>query len=61
MPIVPVPTMLSLIATAEKSGLSYDFLRKACLSGKIVHIRVGNRYLINYEKLIEWLETAKGE
>ena len=55
------PEMNTIRVESELTGLSYDFLRKACLQGKIVHIKVGSKYLINHQKLIEWLQTSHGE
>lgn len=50
-----IPKMLSIKDTAEITGLSYDFLRKGCICGDIVHIRAGNKFLINLDKLCEKL------
>lgn len=54
-----IPTMETLRAASAETGLSYDFLRKLCLSGKIVHIRAGCKILINMEKLVEYLNTGQ--
>ena len=56
-----IPEMNTIQVEHELTGLSYDFLRKACLQGKIVHIKVGSKYLINHQKLVEWLQTSHGE
>lgn len=50
-----IPTMLTINETAERTGISYEALRKGCINGTIVHIKSGNRYLINLEKLIQKL------
>lgn len=50
-----IPTMLTLKEAAQKTGLSYDCLRKLCLQNKIVYIRAGCKFLINQEKLVEYL------
>ena len=56
-----IPEMITLKDASSRTGLSYDYLRKMCLSGKIVHIRVGNgKFLINFGRLIEWLNTSRG-
>ena len=52
------PEMISIKEVSRRCGLSYDILRKWCLSGKIVHIRVGKKILINWGKLCEYLDTA---
>ncbi len=53
-----VPEMVTIREASRRTGLSYDFLRKACLNGKIVHIKAGSKYLINFGRLVDWLETA---
>lgn len=50
-----MPRMITLKQAATETGLSYDCLRKLCLTGKLVHIRAGTKYLINAEKLTEYL------
>ena len=54
-----MPTMYTINQAAEATGLSYDFLRKLCLQNKIVFVRAGTKYLINMERLREYLD--KGE
>lgn len=58
-----IPEMIPIQEVCKRiPGLSYDFLRKGCLSGKIVHIRIGNgKFLINFGRLVEWLNTSCGE
>ena len=46
------PTMVSINEAKAVTGLSYEALRKMCISGEIIHIKIGNRYLINLERLI---------
>ena len=56
-----VPEMITLKEASRRTGLSYDCLRKWCLHGKIVHIRIGNgKFLINFGRLVEWLNTSCG-
>lgn len=50
-----IPTMITLREAAEKTGLSYDCLRKLCLQDKIVYIMAGRKFLVNQEKLVEFL------
>ena len=55
------PEMISLKEAADRTGLTYDALRKMCLMGQIAHVRVGFRggkILVNFGKLCEYLETA---
>lgn len=53
-----IPTMLTLKEAAEKTGLSYDCLRKMCLQKKIVYITAGKKFLVNEEKLVEYLNNG---
>lgn len=53
------PTMLTIKQTAEKTGLAEHYIRQLCINGKIVCCRAGNKYLINYEKFIEHLNTGE--
>ena len=54
-----IPTMITIKEAAEKTGISYSRIRTLCLEGKIVHIKAGRRFLINLEKLIEYLNTGE--
>lgn len=56
-----IPIMIPIKPLAEKAGVSYDFIRKLCLAGKIVFIRAGTKYLINEEKFYEYLNTGDAE
>lgn len=54
-----IPTMITIREIADRTGVSYDAVRKLCLQGKIVHIRVGKKYLINFEKFCEYLNEGE--
>lgn len=54
-----IPTMLGIREAATRTGLSYDHIRKLCLQGKIVYVRAGNKYLVNLEKLVEFLQNGE--
>lgn len=54
-----VPEMVGLRDAAARTGLSYGFLRRLCLSGQIVHIRCGNKFLVNFQKLCDYLNGEK--
>jgi len=53
-----VPTMTTIIETAEKTGLAKHYIRQCCLQNKIVHVRCGKRILINFNKFVEFLNTG---
>lgn len=54
-----IPKMVSLAEASKESGLSYDFIRKLCLQNKIVYVRAGVKYLINWDKLVEYLNQGE--
>ncbi|WP_313163997.1 helix-turn-helix domain-containing protein [Sedimentibacter sp.] len=54
-----VPTMCTIQEMMHKTGFSYRQLMRMCKENKIVHIRVGNKYLINYEKFIDYLSIGE--
>jgi len=56
---IKVPTMCSIKEMQEKTGFTYRQLMRMCKENKISHIRTGNKYLINYEKFIDYLNTGE--
>lgn len=54
-----IPTMVTIKEASGQTGLSYDYIRKLCLQRKIVYIRAGCKYLINLEKLVDFLNTGE--
>lgn len=54
-----VPKMVGIAEASKQTGLSYDFLRKLCLQNKIVYVRAGTKYLINFEKLVDYLNQGE--
>lgn len=56
------PTLLSLNELAIKTGLSYQFLRKMIVEEKHVpYIKVGNKYIVNYELFLQRLGNMEGQ
>ena len=56
-----IPEMITIREASRRTGLSYDCLRKWCLKGKIVHVRIGNgKFLINFGRLVNYLNTSNG-
>lgn len=53
------PTMLTIKETAERTGLAIYYIRQLCLQGKIIYCKTGTKYLINYEKLIEYFNNGE--
>ena len=42
-----MPRMITLQQAAAETGMSYYSLRKMCLEGRLVHVRAGNKFLVN--------------
>lgn len=57
--ISEIPTMLTIKETAQRLGLSDYFLRGLVRANKIVYVKVGAKYLINFEKLVEFLNNGE--
>ena len=50
-----LPRMCTIRQASNESGLSYDAIRKLCIQEKIIFVRAGVKYLINMEKLSDYL------
>ena len=46
---------LQELAGAEKTGLSYECLRKMCVSGSLKHIKSGTKYLVSGRVILQLL------
>ena len=55
---VTLPMFFSIREAAEKTNLSYEFLRYLCKSGKIKCIRYGRKFMINAGSLVEFIENG---
>ncbi len=50
---------LSLNDASALTGLSYGYLRNLCLNHRVVFIRCGNKYMINRQSLIDFINTGE--
>lgn len=56
--LADMPTMVTIRAAAEQTGLTYSCLRRWILDGKFsFYVRAGSKYLVNLEKLAEFLNS----
>ena len=53
-----IPRMESIKTTSRLTGVSEDALRKMIHTEKITFIKVGKKYLINMDKLFEYLNNG---
>lgn len=51
------PRMESIKTTAELFNLPVHFIRQKVSSGEIVAVRAGRRFLVNVDKLAEYLNS----
>jgi len=49
--------MLTIKELAQKTGISEHLIRKLCKTNQIKHIKSGVKYLINYERFIDYLNN----
>ncbi len=54
-----IPTMLTLKQAAKATGLAHHYIRQLCIQGRITHVRAGKKYLVNLERLIEFLNIGE--
>lgn len=53
-----MPKMMTLREAAKETGLTYSCLRRWILSGEFTYyVKVGSRYLVNMDRLTEFLNT----
>lgn len=53
-----MPTMVTMNKASELTGVKYSALRRWIKSGEFTYyVRVGTKYLINLERLVEFLNT----
>lgn len=50
-----IPEMLTLAEASKRTGISYSRLRTWCVQGQIVYIKAGSKFLVNLDRLIDFL------
>lgn len=53
--------MVTLREASNRTGVSYDRLRKMCINRQIVYIKAGSKFLLNWDKLVEYLNNGEQE
>ena len=53
-----VPRMETIKKTAEIFGLPVHFVRQKVLSGEIVAVRAGKRFLVNLDRFADYLNSS---
>jgi len=57
--MLEIPTMLTIKETAQTLHLPEHFIRTKVLDGTFISVNAGNKYLVNIEKALEYLNTNK--
>ena len=52
------PRMRTIHEVSEETGLSYNHVRTLCKNDKVVFIKAGNKFLINFDKFIDYLNSG---
>jgi len=52
-----VPHMATIKETAKLFGLAEHFIRQLAIKGEIVAVKAGCKYLVNVDKLAEYLDS----
>ena len=50
-----IPTMLTIEETARRTGVAPYFVRQCCLKNQIAYVKAGRKYLVNFEKFVDYL------
>lgn len=56
-----IPEMVTIKEAARRTGVSYDCIRKLCLQKKIVYIKAGSKYLVNFGMFCDFLNHGEKE
>lgn len=55
---IHLPHMAPIKVAAAQSGLAEHHVRQLCITGKICSVRAGNKWLVNMDRLAEYLNTG---
>ena len=50
--------MVSIKEASQRSGISYDFIRKMCINKQISYVRAGSKYLVHWRLFQEYLNKG---
>lgn len=56
-----VPIMLTIPQTAKRLGLPTHFVRACVLDGRAVSVRAGSKYLVNFDRFIDFLNEGDAQ
>lgn len=50
-----IPKIVTINEAAQLTGLARYFIRQLCLKNQIYYLKAGKKFLINLDKLVEYL------
>lgn len=53
------PRMRTIRQAAHEAGVPEHWLRQAVKDNRVVYVKAGNKALVNFDKLIEYLERGE--
>ena len=53
-----VPTMLTIKETAKQTNVAEYYVRKLIWENKIVYVKAGSKYLVNFDKFVDFLNEG---
>ena len=51
--------MVTIKEASSRTGISYDRLRKMCINHQVVPIKTGCKFLINWDRLVDYLNAGE--
>jgi len=53
-----VPQMTTINETAKLANVSVHFVRQLAIQNRVVHVKTGRKYLINFDRFIDYLNSG---
>lgn len=55
-----LPRMRTIRQAAAESGLAVYFVRRLIAENKVVYVKAGRKFLVNFDSLIQYLNSGGG-
>ncbi|MDO4809936.1 MAG: helix-turn-helix domain-containing protein [Eubacteriales bacterium] len=53
--------MLTIAETSKQTGIKAHSIRRLCLEGRIKFVKIGTKYLINFDRFIDFLNGGNAD
>ena len=54
-----VPRMTTIDETARMANVPKHFVRQLVIQNRVVHVKAGRKYLINFDRFIDYLNSGE--